>query len=447
MVQLQILNKILLEKNLDLVINNGLTKEYFNEYVDEYNFIVNHYDTYGNVPDDETMAEKFTDFEFIDVEETNKYLVETIKEEHLYNIMVPILNKSAELMQNDADQAIKYLLPKVSKVLETSQFKEGTDIMKNVDSRLEEYERRKTMKGMLGITTGLAELDDLFGGWLPGEELVCIIGRVNQGKSWILQYFLAKAWENKKKVLLYSGEMSEYQVGFRTDTLITHLSNSCLMRGTLDKEDEEIYISELKRFKDFNTPFIVVTPKDLGNKKLTVSMLDNLIKKYDPDIIGIDQVSLMEDERRVKGTTRADELTHLTEDMFALSEKYKKPILVDCQANRKATIKDDDGYYDTPELEDAKDSDGIVANSSRVITIAQTGAGLKLSIKKNRYGSNNRDFNYYWDIDKGKFDFLPSNTEAKNRGSNTARDKKIQYKNKKGVEEERQKFSDETDVF
>ena len=54
---------------------------------------------------------------------------------------------------------------------------------------------------------------------------------------------------------------------------------------------------------------------------------------------------------------------------------------------------------------------------------------------------------YEQNIKKGKFDFLPSNTEAKNRGSNTARDKKIQYKNKKGVEEERQKFSDETDVF
>ena len=38
-------------------------------------------------------------------------------------------------------------------------------------------------KGIIGISSGLSELDRILGGWLPGEELVIVLGRINQGKS------------------------------------------------------------------------------------------------------------------------------------------------------------------------------------------------------------------------------------------------------------------------
>ena len=43
MVQLQIISHILASKDLSIITNNNLTAEYFLEYEQEYNYILNHF--------------------------------------------------------------------------------------------------------------------------------------------------------------------------------------------------------------------------------------------------------------------------------------------------------------------------------------------------------------------------------------------------------------------
>lgn len=68
-----------------------------------------------------------------------------------------------------------------------------------VDEKIKDLENKRAKGGMLGIGSGLPELDKILNGWLPGEELVTIVGRVNQGKSWLLQKFLTEANRQHKK--------------------------------------------------------------------------------------------------------------------------------------------------------------------------------------------------------------------------------------------------------
>ena len=109
MVQLQILNKILRTKSLDIVFDNDLTESYFGEYSEQFNFIVNHYSQYGNVPDMETFIDKFNEFDIMDVTESDEYLIDTIKEDYQYRIFVPVINKAAELSQNNSVEAVEFL--------------------------------------------------------------------------------------------------------------------------------------------------------------------------------------------------------------------------------------------------------------------------------------------------------------------------------------------------
>lgn len=441
MIQLQVLNRVLTDKSLSILNNNNINKDYFNQYAEEYEFITKHYREYGNVPDDETILAKFPDFELLNVGENEKYLIETIQEEYLYNQCVPILNKSAELLQGNSQEAVEYLLPRIRELLVNCTYTAGTNIMANTMERLEEVARRKESGGLLGISSGLPEMDEILGGWMPGEELVTIAGRPNMGKSWILLFFLAKAWEQGKKVLLYSGEMSALSVAFRTDTLLTNLSNIGMTRGTLDKNSTKIYEAELNRMQQFEVPFIVVTPKDLGGKRMTVPMLEGLIEKYNPDIIGIDQFSLMADYRSNRDPLRV-QLTHIAEDLFNLSEKFGKPILADAQANRKSSDKDSP---EAPELDEIGESDGIGQNSTRVITLVQAPSGLILSIKKNRYGMNNKNLSYCWDIDKGKFDYLP--TRDSSGQPITPQAENLRARNVRGRQAQEEQFRDGSDVF
>lgn len=418
MVELQILNKVIKQQSLNILTQNNLDNDYFISYPDEYKYIIDHYNKYGNVPDPETMADKFPEFEFLDVAESDKYLVEKIQEEHLYSKLVPILNKVAKLVQTDTNQAIEYLLPKIQE-LATMQtgFNEGYDLVRNALDRLQSYKERQDCKGLLGISSGLDDLDEVTHGWLAGEDLITIVGRTNEGKTWVLLYFLCMAWLAGKRVLLYSGEMSALMIGFRFDTLAKHFSNLSLLTGGKDLGSltPEDYSNWLHELSEKTVPFIVVTPKDLGGKRMTVPMLNGLIEKYKPDIIGIDQFSLMNDARAEKGDPTRIKLAHISEDLYHTSEKYGKPIIADAQANRKAgEKKKGETEADTPELDEIQEADAIGQNSSRVISIKQSAAGLKITVKKNRYGLNNKDFLYFWDIDKGyfkKINMLPAHSE------------------------------------
>ena len=142
MVQIQILNKCLSEGTLDLIENYQLTDEYFTEYKDEYLFITEHYKKYGVMPDKTTVASKFTDFDFIDVTESDKYLIETIREEYLYSKSVPVLQKVAELLKTDANAAAEYMINAVRN-LQPNYGEIGTDIISQARKRYDEFTERK----------------------------------------------------------------------------------------------------------------------------------------------------------------------------------------------------------------------------------------------------------------------------------------------------------------
>lgn len=411
MVELQFINKILEDKDLKVFTKYGVSPEHFVTYKNEINYIMEHHGKFGVIPDKETIIDKFPDFDFVSVGENYEYLTEKLLEQYTYNRIVPVVHKIADLTQGNANDAVEFMKAQVEELNKIGIKRSiGYDIVQNIQDRVEEYKFRTEKHGLLGITTGLKDLDKDTFGWLAGEELVVILGRTNEGKSWIMQFFLTAAWKSGKKVLMYSGEMGKHIVGFRFDTLNQHFSNLGLMSGdSREKDDYVDYAANLKGER-----FIVITPKDLGGERLDVKKLEQLVEIYQPDIIGIDQLSLMEDCRAKAGDPNRIKLTHISEDLFALSEKHRIPILTPSQANRDATKKNKSAAAedDAPEAHHISESDGVGQNASRVISIKQVAAGIKIAIKKNRYGVNNKEYIYAWDIDRGVITDIPVATES-----------------------------------
>ena len=408
MIELQCINNILAENNIYSYLEEGINADFFPNYTKEWNYILEHYKKYGKVPDQATFLANFTEFDLLDVLEPQKYLLENLREDYVFRNAADLFNESVELLKQNAFEGLRNILSKGEKLLVNNSITQGTDINNIVNQKIADINSKKGTEGILGISTGLKELDDILGGWLPGEELVTIVGRVNQGKSWLLQKFLTAAHSQGKRILLYSGEMSAMQVGYRHDTLALNYSNRQLTRGTISDVQFSNYENDLQERANSLQPFIVVTPKDLGGKYMTVSTLKALIKKYTPDIVGIDQLSLMDDER--KGENRRLQLSNITMDLFRISEELGLPILADAQANRNKTNTEEP---ENPELADIGESDAIGQNSSRVISLVQTKLGLSLLVTKNRYGENNKKFIYSWDIDLGTFRFVSEEGQIK----------------------------------
>lgn len=411
MYELMLLNLILESGSMSVISDYRLTGEYFLSLSDEYNFIVNHYERYGQVPDKATIIANFNNFNFIEVRENIEYIVYKIKEAYTYSKASEILTRSVESVKQDSIQGIAILREQIDVLLGevTTDIGVSYDIVKSGEDRAEKYKERINIGGLMGVPTGMDELDSLLHGWLP-EDLVVLFARTNEGKSWLLLYFLVVAWSLGNRVLMYSGEMSRDVVGYRFDTLYKNFSNRALMQGETDLGGEygaEDYFEYVEKLKE-KDGFIVITPRDLGRKP-TVKDIEELYNKYGADIIGIDQLTLMEDSR--KGFNKRERYTNITEDLMVLTEKIQKPIIALTQARRE-TGKNKEEKELPPELDEIYESDGIAQNATRVISMKVVGRILKLCIKKNRYGEKDKDCYMLWDKDIGVIKPLVQRTEG-----------------------------------
>lgn len=414
MVEQSLICKVLDAPDLEILHANGVIAEMFLTSRDEVEFIINHYNTYKQMPDKVTFLGRFKEFQMLEVTESTDYLVYKLKEAYTYTKLAPIIQSTADLVREDSIKAIQYIkeqLEALQKEVPVSRNKDGYDIVANAKDRLAEYKKRCEVKGLIGIPTGIDKLDELTNGWMWGEELVVVTGRTNVGKTWIGEYFAVVAWKLGYKILFYSGEMSKEMVGFRFDTLNKHFSNMGLLNGahTLGakrdteggkflQEDYENYINQLSQ----KSGFIVVTPDDFEGRKPNADEIKSLAIKHGADMIVVDQLSLMSDKRRADTPRIA--YNNISEDLFLVSKELKKPILLMAQANREAVKNRKKG--ESPELHDLAESDGVGQNATRVLSLSVIDGTLKISIKKNRYGMNNKEVLMIWDINTGYLDPL-----------------------------------------
>lgn len=395
MVELQIINKILKDKDISILANNDITRDYFNQYQEEYDYIMEHKQEYGNVPDLETFIAKFQDFDVVNVSESTEYLVNTFREEYLYSQSVPVLTKMSTLLQTDSYAAVDYLKKEIPNLrIEAGQ--KGINIIANAKDRLEEWKETRENKDTFFIPTGFQEIDEDLGGWHKGEELGVLFARTGQGKSWVLIKMLEHAWKMNLTPGLLEPEMSANKTGYRFDTLHQHISSQALYRGE-DIQGYERYINKLSENK---IPFYVTHPKDFKNN-VTVSKLKSWVESNKLDILAIDGISYLKDERKQRGDNKTTELTHISEDLMQLSIDLEIPVLVVVQSNREGQLNED------LDLTNIRDSDGIAYNASIVLSIQQKETGLQIQNIKARNSRVGIKWVYMWDTDKGTFDYIP----------------------------------------
>lgn len=406
-IELQILCKLLsYPESFRIYLDNNVDSTYFIDYKEEWEYINDFYSTYRQLPSIATFLTEFPDFDFLEVNDPDRFLIESLKEEFLYKEGKEVLIDSAKKLERDSYEGLEYILAQAQQLLKENTFSNGTNLRNLSNEKIEDVRKRsEKVGGLIGIPSGFDELDDRLFGWQDKEELVSLVARTNQGKSWILQRFLMHANRQGKKVLLYSGEMSALQVGYRYDTMRWNYSNSAFMKGDMTERDFTQYEQDLDDYSENGEDYIIIEPKDIGYKPLTVSRLKALIEQHQPDIVGIDQLSFMEDERRTNYSSKREQYGNITIDLFNTSTEFRVPILLAVQANRDSAK---GGVMTVPGLTDIGESDLVGQNSSRVISFVQIEPGkIEMQVPKNRYGAKDFSLFYSWDIDKGDFKYMP----------------------------------------
>lgn len=403
MIQLQVLNKILRDKDASIITLNNLTSDYFSEYPEEFWFIKEHLDEYGCLPDMETFVSKFEDFEIIEVNEPTSYLLEELNNDRVRRELTENYNRLRPLLMSgekeDTERALMILKEAAEKSaslvsLNCVNILEDTSRYDSYLDRLENYDK-------YFIKTGFDELDALIGGWDVKEELATIVARTGMGKSWLLLKCASAAAKQGKIVGIYSGEMSENKVGYRLDTLIGNFSNGALIHGGASVKNEyRKYLDNLQE----NVPgkIFVLTPQMI-NGPAGVSALRAFVEKYNIDILFVDQHSLLEDDR--KGKSPVEKASNISKDLKLLQVIKQIPIISVSQQNRSTV---EGKAFDTTQV---AQSDRIVQDSTIVIFIERKNDLFKLHLVKSRDTENGKVLSYKVDLNVGSFIFIPEEGE------------------------------------
>jgi replicative DNA helicase len=200
------------------------------------------------------------------------------------------------------------------------------DLTQNFVERLHQYHRWIESGGALhGIPSGFVGLDNLLHGWQP-EQLITLVGRAKAGKSTILMTFAAAAQSSGVPVLFVSFEMSNDEQQSRYDSIISHLSHDKIRTGRLNKQQMADLYKTAKQWANY--PSFILSNDITAN--MTVSGIAAKAAEYNPGLIIVDGVYLMEDESgERRGSPQA--ITNITRALKRLAQTRRTPVLCTTQ--------------------------------------------------------------------------------------------------------------------
>ena len=359
---------------------------------------------YGNVPDINTFASEFPHFDFIQVNESPRYLIDKLYEDRNARKLSTLFNKiRQEFNDGDIDKAMNTYLSSMNDIAKAKHI-ESIDLLRDT-SRYDAFIDRADDWKKFFVKTGFPELDEIIGGWDRQEELATIVARSNMGKSWILLKCACAAAEQGLNVGIYSGEMSERKVGYRVDTLIGHISNTALTKGNIEVQNE--YKQYLDSLPDkFTGTMKVLTPNMIGGPA-GVTALRAFIEKDNLDILFVDQHSLLEDDRKAKNPV--EKASNISKDLKNLQVLKQIPIISVSQQNRAST---ENGVG----LEHIAQSDRIAQDSTIVLFFEQKEGIITMHLVKSRDSANMKDLSYAVDLNRGIFTYIPTENDALENG-------------------------------
>lgn len=398
MIQLQAINYILDSQDKSFLIEDGVSSDYFSEYQNEYNYIKNHFDQYGSIPDKETFLTVFPNFNIVKVNEPKNYILDELHKDWKINFQVNFTNKLRDLIMSGKNDEVDQFIMNVADKLTGVQRMKATNILEDT-SRYDNYVEKCTDFNKYFVSTGFRELDVSLGGGIDRQNAYFVISaRAGVGKTLVMVKFASAAVEKGLRVGMYEGEMTTDKIGGRYDSIVSHISNSAINQGkTYIANDYKNFLDNLKNKQG---EFFVLTPNDVPKGVVTVDILEQFIKKYNLDILLVDQISLLDDKYHSKQFF--EQASNISKGLKRLQVKYKIPIVVASQQNRTGLNEGKMAGTENLSL-----SDRIGQDATVVLFIKREDEIMTFNIAKSRDGCIQNELKYETNFDKCEFTYMP----------------------------------------
>ena len=231
----------------------------------------------------------------------------------------------------------------------------------------------KNEEGLVGVPTGLTDLDDRLGG-LHKSDLIIIAGRPSMGKTALATNIAfnaaqkLQASDKKSTIAFFSLEMSSEQLSTRILAEQSRIKSNDIRRGKITEEQFDKFIetsksiSELPLYID-ETPAISIAA--LANRSRRIKRL------YGLDMIVVDYIQLMRATNTKDG--RVQEISEITQGLKAIAKELSIPVVALSQLSRAVEQRDDK----KPQLSDLRESGSIEQDADVVMFVYREGYYLE----------------------------------------------------------------------
>ena len=223
----------------------------------------------------------------------------------------------------------------------------------------------KNEEGIVGVPTGLTDLDDRLGG-LHKSDLVIIAGRPSMGKTALatnIAFYAAKKIQDegkKSSIAFFSLEMSSEQLSTRILAEQSRIKSNDIRRGRISEEQFDKFIETSKNITELPL-YIDETPA------ISIAALSNrarrIKRKYGLDMVVVDYIQLMSASNYREG--RVQEISEITQGLKALAKELSVPVLALSQLSRAVEHRDDK----KPQLADLRESGSIEQDADVVMFV------------------------------------------------------------------------------
>ncbi len=223
----------------------------------------------------------------------------------------------------------------------------------------------KNEEGIVGVPTGLTDLDDRLGG-LHKSDLIIIAGRPSMGKTALatnIAFHAAKKIQQDNKnstIAFFSLEMSSEQLSTRILAEQSRIKSNDIRRGKISEEEFDKFIETSKNISELplyidETPAISIAA--LSNRARRIKRL------YGLDMVVVDYIQLMQSTRFREG--RVQEISEITQGLKALAKELSVPVIALSQLSRAVESRD----IKKPQLSDLRESGSIEQDADVVMFV------------------------------------------------------------------------------
>jgi hypothetical protein len=348
--ELALITRVIDDHDFQSLEKAQITEEFFStpEAAELYRYLRSVFhdpSTPGDVPSRQMVAMRFNSFYPFVANDGVPVLAQELRRQKVrMDISALAQNLLAEAERNPME-AMATLRSHTSRISALAEVGQDLSMAGAYSMLLQQYEMVATSGGLVGIPYPWQQLNVETQGMQPGQFIV-LYGRPKSMKTWVAIRMAVHAYLNsRRRVLFYTREMHPKLVAQRTAACMARVDYKAFKNGTLQPDLKQRVFDILEGLLDdectggaklgHHPEFKIVSDHGAaGSGGGGVSWLKAKIREFRPELVVVDGMYLMKDDRDGKRSIDWKNIAHISQDLKLTAQEFEVPLIGVTQATR-----------------------------------------------------------------------------------------------------------------